>query len=524
MRKLLSIEDVPSLIRDGDTITATGFSFIAPEALFIALEKSFLSTGHPRDLVLLVPGGAGNLKGAGFDRFAHKGFISKVIAPYFNLTPKLGKMVLDEEVEGYMLPAGVTAQLLRDVGANRPGLITHVGLGTFADPRVEGCRLNSIAKESYSELIEINGKEYLRYKPIKIDVAMLKVTTSDELGNLTMEKEAGFLTTLPMAIATHNCGGKVIAQVERIAIAGTLHPQHVQVPGILVDGVVKADPENHWMTWREQYNPARSGEQKIADIGMQPVEMGMEKVVARRAIYELDPGEVVNLGAGMPEFISSLAWEEKIFEKLVLSVEAGMIGGVPGYGLQFNTASNPYAIIDQSMQMDLYDGGGNDVSCVGFAQFDKEGNVNVSKLDSRIPGVGGFLNVCPNAKKRVHCGGFTAGKKDIRVKDGKLQIIKDGDYCKFVEKVLQITLSGAYAIKVKQPTIIITERAVFEFKEEGLVLTEIAPGVDLENDIIKKMEFAPKISPDLKTMPEEIFKEENLNLAFKNPWNEYSPY
>ncbi|UCC90656.1 MAG: acyl CoA:acetate/3-ketoacid CoA transferase [Dehalococcoidia bacterium] len=524
MSKIMSAEDAIKLVEDGYTITGTGFSFIAPEELFIALENSFLNTRHPRDLTLLIPGGAGDLRGAGFDHFAHEGFIRKVIAPYFNLTPALGRMVLEEKVECYMLPSGVICQLLRDIGAKRPGLITHVGLKTFVDPRLEGGKLNSISKEDYIELIEIDGKEWLRYKPIHIDVAILKVTTADEFGNATMEKEAGFLVTLPMAIATHNCGGKVIEQVERVTVTGTLNPQHVQVPGSLVDAIVIARPEHHWMTWREQYNPARSGEVRVADIGLPVVPMRLEKVVARRVLYELEAGKVVNLGAGMSEFISSLAWEEKIFDKMILTVEAGMIGGVPGYGLQFNTASNPYAIIDQSFQMDLYDGGGNDISCVGFAQIDKKGNVNVSKLEGRILGVGGFLNVCPKAKKRVHCGAFTAGKSEIKVKDGKLEIIKDGNITKFVDKVEQITLSGECALEEGQPTIIITERCVFDFTKDGFILKEIAPGVDIKEHILEKMEFKPIISDDLKYMSEELFKDALLNLRDREPWKGYSLY
>jgi len=523
VRKLINSIDVAKIVKDGDTVTGTGFSFMTPEELFVALEESFLETGHPRDLTILVPGGAGNLRGKGFDHFAHDGFIKKVIAPYYNLTPALAKMVMEERVEAYMIPAGVLAQLLRDIGAKRPGLITHVGLGTFADPRVEGGALNSRSKERLTEIIEIDGAEYIRYKPIHIDVALIKVTTADEFGNCTMEKEAAFLTTLPMAIATHNCGGIVIVQAERVASMNTLHPQRVIVPGILVDGIVVARPENHWMTWREQYNPARSGEIRASALDLPSVDMGPEKVVARRAIYQLEPGEVVNLGAGMPEFISSVCWEEKIFDKLVLTVEAGMIGGIPGYGLQFNTASNPYAIIDQSLQMDLYDGGGNDASCVGFAQIDEQGNVNVSKLNSRIPGVGGFLNVFPNSKKRVHCGGFMAGKSKIEARDGKLHIIEDANIVKFVKKVNQITLNGSYINNFTVPTVIITERAVFHYtKDAGLVLEEIAPGVDLKKDILDKMEFRPVISKSFKLMPSELFDNRMLNLCGKEPWSSYT--
>ncbi|MDX9786091.1 MAG: CoA-transferase [Desulfobacterales bacterium] len=524
MKKLMSVEDVPKLVRDGDTVTGSGFSFMAPEELFIALKESFLKTGHPRDLTLFIPGGAGDTRGRGFDHFAHEGMVKKIIGPYFNLTPGLGKMILEEKVEAYMLPVGAMAQQLREVAGKRPGLITHVGLGTFVDPRLEGGRMNSISKESYTSLIEIDGKTWLHYKPIHIDVALIKVTTVDEFGNSTMEKEAGSLLILPMAMATHNCGGKVIAQTERITKKGALNPSHVKVPGILVDGVVVAKPENHWMTWREQYNPARSGEIKVPDIGLRPVDLCAEKVVARRALLELCPGEVVNLGAGMPEFVSSVAWEEKVFDKIVLSVEAGMIGGVPGYALQFNTASNPDAIIDQVSQMDLYDGGGNDVSCVGFAQIDSKGNVNVSKLSMRIPGVGGYLNVFPRAKKRINAGAFTAGKSDIKIENGKVRIVKNGPIIKFVDQVDQVTLNWDYVNPGDIPTVIITERAVFHYSTEGLVLKEIAPGVNLENDIFSQMAFKPIIAPDLKEMPPEIFKDEPLNLELSEPWKSFSLY
>ncbi|MGV8073208.1 MAG: acyl CoA:acetate/3-ketoacid CoA transferase [Syntrophobacteraceae bacterium] len=524
MKKLMSIEDVPKLVRDGDTVTGSGFSFIAPEELFIALEQSFLATGHPRDMVLLIPGGAGDTRGRGFDHFAHEGMIRKIIAPYFNLTPGLGKMVLEEKVEAYMLPVGVMAQQLREISAKRPGLITRVGLGTFVDPRVENGRMNSISKESWCKLIELDGKTYLHYKPFHIDVAMIKVTTLDEFGNSTTEKECGPLLVLPMSMATHNCGGTVIAQTERIAKKSTINPQYVRVPGILVDKFVVSKPENHWMTWREQYNPARSGEIHSPDLALRPAFLGAEKVVARRALLEVSPGEIVNLGAGMPEFVSSVAYEEKVFSKMVLSVEAGMCGGIPGYGLQFNTAENADAIIEQTSQMDLYDGGGNDVSCVGFAQIDSKGNVNVSKLLTRIPGVGGFLNVFPRSKKRINAGAFTAGTSDIKVLDGKLQIRKNGPIVKFVDTVTQITLNGDYVEPGDIPTTIITERAVFKYSTEGMVLIEIAPGVNLEEDVLGQMEFKPIISPDLKDMPHEIFRDEPLQLNTREPWASFTLY
>lgn len=523
MAKLVDLETAIGVVKDGDALIADGITFGAAEDLFVALEEKFLKTGHPRDLTIIAPGGSGDVRGRGFDHFAHEGFIKVFTGSYLNLTRKLGDLILAGKAEGYMLPLGVYCQLLREISAGRPGLITHVGLKTYVDPRYEGGRLNSVSKgdDFVPEVINFKGREYLYYKPFHIDVAFLRGTTADEDGNVTMEKEAGILNALSMAMATKKCGGKVVVQVERVAARNTLKPKDVEIPGILVDYVVIARPENHMQTWRYAYNPALSGELRAPRSELLLIPFDYRKVIGRRGALELEPGMIVNIGAGLSEFVTSVAWEEGIGDKLTFIIEAGMIGGVPGFGLNFNTAVNPACIIDQPSMVDFFDGRGHDITLVGFAQVDKDGNVNVSKLGDKVPGIGGFLNVAPNAKKRVHCGTFTAGKPEIRIENGKLNIIRDGDVIKFIDRVDQISVSGEYALDVGQPVKIITERAVFEWNRAGLVLREIAPGVDLQRHILAKMAFKPIISPDLKEMPAELFIPAPLGLKKKEPWVNY---
>ena len=521
MSKTIDVEKAVAMVKDGDTVVVDGVTFGCPEDLCVAIEERFLKTGHPRNITLAVPGGTGDTRGRGLDHFAHEGMIKIYAGSYLNLTRKLAKLVAEEKIEAYMLPLGVCCQLYREIGAGRPGLFTRVGLKTYLDPRYEGGRLNSVSRgdDFVPEVITFKGKEYLYFKPFKINVAFIRGTTSDEQGNITVEKEAGIANGLEMAIAAKKCGGQVVAQVERIAANGTLKPKEVKVPGILVDAVVIARPENHTQTWRQQYNPALSGEIRLPKTIIPPVPFDYPKVVARRALLELSPGMIVNLGAGMSEFISSVAWEEGIHEDITFVIEAGMIGGVPGFGLDFNTATNAACIIGQPAMLDFLDGGGHDISCVGFAQIDRQGNVNVSKLGSRITGIGGFLDVAPTAKRRIHCGAFTAGKPEIKIEDSKVKIAKDGEVLKFIDQVEQISVSGEYALEVGQPVKIITERAVFEWVKEGLVLTEIAPGVNLQENILNRMSFKPLISPKLQEMPAEIFREPLLKLKEKPPWS-----
>jgi propionate CoA-transferase len=361
--------------------------------------------------------------------------------------------------------------------------------------------------------MEVEGKEYLFYKSRPVDVAIIRGTTADEFGNITIEKEAVQMEIFHIAQAARASGGIVIAQVERLASRGTLHPQHVIVPGVIVDYIVVAKPENHWQTMATPYNPAYSGEIRVPVDSLPRMELDERKVIAKRAAMLLTPKASVNLGVGVPEGVANVAVEEGVADQLTLSIEAGTIGGIPAPGLNIGASTNPDAIISQLHQFDYYDGGGLDITYLGLAEVDQYGNLNVSKFSGRVVGPGGFINISQSAKKVAFCGSFTAGGLKTEIKNGRLIIVKEGRSKKFKSNVEQITFSGQYAIESGQQVLYITERAIFQLAKEGLVLIEIAPGVDLEKDVLSQMEFRPVISPDLKLMNEILFRDEPLNLT-----------
>jgi propionate CoA-transferase len=360
--------------------------------------------------------------------------------------------------------------------------------------------------------MEINGDEYLFYNAFPINVGIIRGTTADADGNITMEKEALTLEALAIAMAVRNSGGTVIVQVERIAERGSLNPRQVKIPGILVDCVVIAKPEHHWQTFLEPYSAAFSGEIRVPAGAVPPMDMSIRKIIARRAALELKPNSVVNLGIGMPEGVADIANEEKIIDLMTLTAEPGVIGGIPAGGLNFGASTNAQAIIDQPSQFDFYDGGGLDVAFLGLAQVDSEGNLNVSKFGSKLAGAGGFINISQNAKKLVFVGRFNAGRLDVAIENGQLRVIEEGAAQKFVQQVEHRTFSGAYAAKRKQPVLYVTERCVFELGEEGLELTEIAPGIDLERDILSQMAFRPLMKTPPRLMDARIFRTEPMGL------------
>jgi propionate CoA-transferase len=511
--KVITAEEAVALIRDGDTVVAEGFAGQCfAEELTLALEARFLQTGSPRGLTLAFAVAQGDRQGRGFDRLCYEGLLERAIGGHWGMSGELGKMAVDGKIEAYNLPQGVIAQLFRDTAAGKPGLLTRVGLDTFVDPRNGGGKINERTTEDRVELMSIGGQEYLFYKAFeRLDVAFLRGTTADPNGNITMEREALFLESLAIATAVHNAGGLVIVQVERIAEVGALSPKDVKIPGVLVDCVVVSTPEHHPQTWGTQYSPALSGELRVPLSSVPPLELSVRKVIARRAAMELRPNSVVNLGIGMPEGIASVAAEEHILSYIVLTAEPGVIGGMPTGGPDFGSAINGDAILEQPAQFDFYDGGGLDAAFLGMAQVDGQGNVNVSRFGPKLAGSGGFINISQNAKKLVFLGTFLAPCR-TGVADGRIVVTDGVAAAKFLDTVEQRTFSGQYAAAAGQPVLYVTERCVFRLTSDGLELIEIAPGIDIEKDIMAHVGFTPIIEGEPKLMDERLFRDKPLGL------------
>lgn len=508
-------EEAVSIIKDFDTVVTSGFVGCAnPEGLEVALENRFLETSSPRNLTLFYVAGQGAGDERCVSRFGHEGLLGKIIAGHFNKAPKLGELIVNNKIQAYNVPQGALCQMLRDVAAHKPGVITKVGLKTFADPRIEGGKLNEITTEDVVRVMEIDGEEVLYYKAMKFDIALIKGSYADERGNISLENDYIPTEVTSIAQAVHNCGGKVIVQVDKIVKNGSLDPKLVKVPGIYVDYIVEMKEAE----WRQPaydlpYEPEIAGNARVSEkTSFQAMALGEKKIIARRATMEIKKGSVGNLGIGAPEYVSDIATEEEINDYMVLTVESGPVGGIPQSGKRFGSAVNADAIIDQPYQFDFYDGGGLDICFLGLAQADQFGNLNVSKFGKRIAGCGGFISISQNAKKVVFCGTFTAKGLKTKIENGKLIILEEGKTKKFISQVQQITFSGDLAREKNKPVFYVTERAVFELRKEGLTLTEIAPGVDLQKHILDQMEFKPLIARDLKEMDSRIFLDQRMGL------------
>ena len=532
MAKFITAQEAARLIPDGATVGVAGMGLSGwPEEVACAIRDSFRETGHPCDLNLkqgsaLGDWGYGN-QFVGWERTrredgpdqshgnrgvtrlgeAGPGLVTKWTAAHIGSAFALTELARQNKLQCHCLPQGVIVNLWREIAAGRPGLLTKVGLGTFVDPRVEGGRMNEVTTEEVVKLVEFEGEEYLFYKSFLLHVALLRGTTADENGNITFEHESVLNEGLAVAMAAKNSGGIVIVQVEYVTKRGTMNPKEVKIPGILVDYVVQAtDPMACWQAEGAYFEPAFSGQVKKPVGALPRLPLGSRKILCRRCAMELRSGCVANLGVGIPADVASVVAEEGFTDQMTLTAETGAVGGVPAALPNFGSAYNPECTMLHNDMFDLIDGGGLDITVLGLAQADEEGNLNVSKFGPRLTGPGGFINITQSAKKVVFCGTFMAKSKE-HVDDGKLVIDQEGSIHKFVKQVEQITFAGRY-VRPNQTVLYITERGVFQLLDGRMTLIEIAPGVDLEKDILAHMEFAPVISPDLKTMDPAIFQED----------------
>jgi propionate CoA-transferase len=518
MAKVISAAQAAELVQDGQTLGVQGFICTSvPEDLIQALATRYRETSCPKGITLFYESSIGDNAEGGMNALALDGLVGELHCAHLGTAPKMAAMVNANKFPAYLVPQGVNAQLLVAIAGKKPGVITHVGLKTYADPRVEGCKVNDAARAAGKEVVELvsfDGQEYLRYFPRHLDICFIRGTSADELGNLTIDKEALEFDQFEMAAATRNCGGIVVAQVERVVEHGTLKPHECVVPGALIDYLVVAAPKNHRQcSIDDAYHPEWSGEARIPLTTMRSVELTERKVCARRAAFLLRKGDHMNLGIGMPEVVSAVVAEEGFSDAVVLSVECGLFGGVPLGGLRIGCGHNPDSILSQVNTFDIYDGGGIDVAVLGAAEVDQLGNVNVSRFNGRIVGPGGFINITQSTQTVAFVGTFTAGGCKFAIGDGKLVIENEGRFIKFKQQVEQITFSGEYGAETGKNVLYITERAVFQLVKGGIRLIEIAPGIDLEKDVLGQMEFRPIIADDLKEMDPRIFTAAPMGLT-----------
>lgn len=522
MAKFVTADEAVSVIRDGMNVGIGGFAtFGAADTLLRAIRRRYEWEGSPINLNIVAPACPGDMieGGWGMSALGPDGhIIDSVITSHVGQVPYLAREVGANRVAAWLLPLGIFTQLFHAAAAKRPGVLTHVGKYTFVDPRVEGGKANQRAAEEDQKLIEVvelGGKDYLFYHTLPMDVCIIRASYADSDGNLSFQREAIPAEQVEMAGACHNNGGIVIAQVEQVLQKGSIKPRDVWVPGQLVDYVVVAAEGEHPHTYEQpKFRPELIGEVRIPVADIPPMEMGVRKIVARRGALELKKGDLANLGLGISDGISRVANEEGVSDQISLTIETGIFGGVPLTGQSMGAGVNADALLRTGEIFDLYDGGLLDVAFLSGAEIDRQGNVNVTKFGGRVVGPGGFINISQNSPKMCFLGTFTAGPQTIYAKDGRLVIDQDGPIIKFKEAVEQITFSGRYATESEQEVLFITERAVFRLTPDGLLLTEIAPGVDLDRHVLGKMEFRPLISPELKEMDPRIFRDEKMGLAF----------
>ena len=509
MHTIVNAREAVSHIRSGSTVAVggAGAGHAVPDKVLEALGSHFAETGKPRDLFVIHPCGIGDNDRRGMNHLAHEGLIRTCVGGFWGNAPQMVNLAREKKLTGYNLPQGVLSQLMRATAAGMPGLITHVGLHTFVDPRLEGGKINEITREEIVEVMPLNGKEYLFYRTRPIDVGIIRGTTMDPEGNITMEEEVGSFAMLSIAQAAKTKGGIVIAQVKRL----TEHhhqPGQVKVPGVLIDFAV-LDPGQE-MTFLSPYEPALVKRDVPYTSDTLSLD-GIKNLVSRRAAMELRRGAFVNLGYGMSDGVPIVAQQEGITDQIVFMIEQGATAGIPTTGLNFGAMFNPSSIIDDAYQFDFFQGGGLDLAFLGFAQVDREGNINSSRFGDVITGCGGSIDISQNARKVVYCGTF-AVKSETEISEDGIRVLNPGTFRKFVQRVQQVSFSGNYAMARGQQVVYVTERAVFELTPDGLLLKEIAPGIDLQKDILNMMEFRPLIAEDLKTIDPVVYQTKKIGL------------
>lgn len=521
MRKptFMSGEEAAAMIQDGSTILPVGMTLVsAAETVLKAIEQRFLDTGSPKGLTIVHSCGQSD-KDRGIQHFAHEGMMARIIGGHWGLQPKTMQLIAENKILAYCFPQGQFAQLFRSMAGGEPGKITKVGLGTFIDPRLDGGKMNERTKQEGPDLVDIvtiDGEEYMRYKAIPIDYCIIRGTYIDEHGNLATDEEAMSLELWGAVMACKKYGGKVIAQAKYLVQNGTLHCKKVTIPGVFIDAaVICPNPEeDHRQTHSFAFDPAYCGDIRRPEAAGDRLPLTLRKVIGRRALCELSENDILNVGTGIPnDVIGPILAEEAAGEDVTITVESGVYGGVPLGGVDFGIAKNNFALVRHDDQFDFYNGAGVDVTYMGAGEVDADGNVNATRLGETKPtGAGGFIDITTNAKHVVFCSSFTGGGLDCSFEDGKLHIRQEGRIIKFVKKLRQVSYNAKNAVARKQKMHYVTERAVFELTEQGLVLTEIAPGIDLQKDILDLMEFKPIISPDLKQMDPSIFSEDPFGL------------
>ncbi|MFI0370024.1 acyl CoA:acetate/3-ketoacid CoA transferase [Actinomadura sp. 1N219] len=508
-----TVDDALALVRDGDAVWVggSGAGHGVPQAFIDALAARFRGTGHPRDLTTVRVVGIGDFADKGFSQLGLPGLARRTIGSNIGNEPGLGALVAEGALEAYSLPQGVLSALCRDMAAGRPGHITHVGLGTYVDPRQTGGRQNARTTEDLVEVVELAGREWLLYRALPIDVVVLRATTADEDGNLTFEHEPILGDSLALAMAAHNNGGTVVVQVERLAARGSLRPADVRVPAALVD-LVYVDAVQR-QTYATAYSPYYSGELRAPSTGSAPSPLDVRKVIARRSLMEFRRGDICNLGFGISQQIGSVAAEEGVADALTLTVEQGIFGGIPAFGGDGGAGHGYQARLEQPSMFDFYDGGGLDIASLSFAQVDRSGNVNVHAFDDRPRGPGGFVNISTRTRRLCFVGTFTAGGLRVAVEDGALTILREGRHRKFVDAVTEISFNGRLAAEKGQSVKYITERAVFELTPDGLALIEVAPGIDAEKDVLAHMDIEPAVPDTPALMDSRLFAAAPMGLA-----------